>query len=115
MLEALACAIVDGDTIRCGAERVRLLGLDAPELNGCREGRVCVSGDPVAAKNHLARLIAPGVTITRVGQDRYGRTLALVYARGSNVGCALIAAGDAQYVAKWDNGGMLARDCGFRR
>lgn len=113
MLEALACAIVDGDTIRCGAERVRLLGLDAPEMHGCREGRVCVPGDPVRAKNHLASLIAGGVSITRVGQDRYGRTLALVYSRRGNVGCALIAAGNAQYVAKWDDDGRLAADCGF--
>lgn len=113
MLEALACTIVDGDTIRCGTERVRLLGLDAPELHGCPQGRVCVPGDPVASKNHLASLIAGGVTITRVGHDRYGRTLALVYSRQGNVGCALIAAGNAQYIAKWDNGGLLARDCGF--
>lgn len=114
MFEALAlCVAVDGDTLRCGAERVRLLGLDAPELHHCRKGRVCVEGDPVAAKDALARLITAGVTITRVGQDRYGRTLALVYARGRNVGCALIVAGNAEYVGKWDNGRRLARDCGL--
>lgn len=109
----LACIAIDGDTLRCGAERVRLLGLDAPELHACRKGRVCVSGDPVAAKDALARLIAPGVTITRVGQDRYGRTLALVYAGGRNVGCALIVGGNAEYVGKWDNGRRLASDCGL--
>src|SRR3546814_15727587 len=109
MLEALAlCVAVDGDTLRCGAERVRLLGLDAPELHHCRNGRVCVDGDPVAAKDALARLIAPGVTITRVGPDRNRRTLALVYARRRNVECALIIAGNSAYVGKWDIGRGVA-------
>jgi endonuclease YncB( thermonuclease family) len=26
------CVAVDGDTLRCGSERVRLLGIDAPEI-----------------------------------------------------------------------------------
>lgn len=26
------CTVIDGDTIRCGAERVRIMGLDAPEI-----------------------------------------------------------------------------------
>lgn len=112
LLTLLACVAIDGDTLRCGDERVRLLGLDAPELHTCRKGRVCVVGDAVAARDALARLIVPGVTITRVGQDRYGRTLALIYARNRNVGCALIAQGNAEYVGKWDNGRRLARDCG---
>ena len=31
------CTVVDGDPLRCGSERVRLLGIDAPELPGhCR-------------------------------------------------------------------------------
>lgn len=113
LLTTLACIAIDGDTLRCGDERVRLLGLDAPELHHCRQGRVCVAGDPVAAKDALARLIAPGVTINRFGKDRYGRTLALVYARGRNVGCALIIQGNAEYVGRWDNGRRLARDCGL--
>ena len=38
-----ACAparVIDGDTIKCGAIRVRLLGIDAPEFSGhCQPGR----------------------------------------------------------------------------
>jgi endonuclease YncB( thermonuclease family) len=41
------CTVTDGDTIRCNGERIRLLGIDTPELPGhCRKGRDCVSGDP---------------------------------------------------------------------
>ena len=29
------CTVTDGDTVRCNGERIRLLGIDAPELPGC--------------------------------------------------------------------------------
>ena len=34
--QGVRCRAVDGDTLRCGAERVRVVGLDAPELHGAR-------------------------------------------------------------------------------
>lgn len=47
----LACLLVaiDGDTLRCGRERIRLLGTDAPELPGhCQRGTlVAVSHETV--------------------------------------------------------------------
>ncbi|RPF70427.1 thermonuclease family protein [Aurantiacibacter spongiae] len=106
------CRITDGDTIRCGDERIRLLGIDAPELPGhCRQGRDCVEGDPYASTETLRRAMQGRLTIARAGTDRYGRTLAVVYADGVNLSCAQIEAGQAEYVERWDNGGMVARDC----
>ena len=33
----LSCVAIDSDTLRCGQERVRLIGIDASELAGhCR-------------------------------------------------------------------------------
>lgn len=109
----VACTATDGDTIRCGDERIRLLGIDAPELPGhCRAGRECVEGDPVASKEALAAQLAKGqLTIRRFGLDRYGRTLAVVYAGGSNLSCAQLAVGVAIYVPEWDNGGAVQGDC----
>ncbi len=68
----------------CPPERIRLLGIDAPELPGhCRRGRQCVEGDPYASKAALAALIARGpATIARRRHDRYGRTLARVRVNG---------------------------------
>jgi endonuclease YncB( thermonuclease family) len=106
------CAPIDGDTLRCGNERVRLLGIDAPELPGhCRKGRACAPGDPVKSKAHLAKLIRGGVTIAPITRDRYGRTVAQVYAGSKNAACEQLRAGMAMYVAKWDNGRRLAREC----
>ncbi len=112
LLVALSlCAVIDGDSLRCNGENIRLLGIDAPEFR-CPSNRQCVEGDPQAAKDYLTGLIAGrGLTIERVGQDRYGRTLGVVYADGYNLSCSMISAGHAVYIERWDNGGRVARDC----
>ncbi len=77
----LTCTLVaiDGDTLRCGKERIRLLGIDAPELPGhCRQGRKCAPGDPVASTLSLRSKLKGRALIDRRGHDRYGRTLAYV-------------------------------------
>lgn len=107
----LAITVTDGDTIRMGDERIRLIGIDAPEIHGCRQGRVCVPGDGQASKRSLQAMMGGKVSVQRVGRDRYGRTLANVYVGGRNVACAQIRRGQAVYKPKWDNNGLLARDC----
>ena len=49
--------------------------------------------------------------IVRLGRDRYGRTLGVVYADGVNVACAQLAAGQAFYIERWDDDGLVAADC----
>jgi endonuclease YncB( thermonuclease family) len=106
------CQVVDGDTIRCGAERIRLLGIDAPEMPGhCRAARACVSGDPYASSSSLEQALTGSIRITRVGQDRYGRTLALVSGSRGDLSCWQLAHGQADYFAKWDDGYRVARLC----
>lgn len=88
---------IDGDTIICGRERVRLAVIDAPELPGhCRQGRTCVGGNGGASKAALAKLLTMGrVTLRRCGLDRYGRTLAHVYVSGQSLGAVMVAGGAA--------------------
>lgn len=108
----LACTITDGDTIRCGQERVRLLGIDAPELHGCRKGRVCAPGNGQASKRSLTAAMGQGpVRLERVGKDRYGRTLALAYAGSVNLSCWQLTRDQAIYKPTWDNGRRVARAC----
>ena len=108
----LSCSITDGDTIRCGDERIRITGIDAPETRACRRGRQCVPGDGQASTRALeAAVEGRRLTIVRLGRDRYGRTLGVVYADGHNVACAQLAAGQAYYIERWDDDGMVAADC----
>jgi micrococcal nuclease len=106
------CMVTDGDTIRCNGERIRLLGIDAPELPGhCRKGRACVAGDPYASTQSLADALAGTILISRAGQDRYGRTLATLFSDKGNLSCWQLKHGQAVYKARWDNGGRVIRTC----
>lgn len=108
-----ACTVTDGDTIRCGDERIRLTGINAPEMPGhCRRGMDCPPGDPIASTQSLRAFIAgKRLTIRRLGRDRYGRTLAAVYADGVNIACHQLRTGHAEYRERWDDKGLIRKDC----
>ena len=107
----LSCTAVDGDTLRCGAERVRLIGIDAPEFPGhCRAGRSCVQGDAQVSKEALARNVrGQQVRLERHGRDRYGRTLAFAWVGPVSLSCAQVLGRYADYVARWDIAGRTGR------
>jgi endonuclease YncB( thermonuclease family) len=89
--------IIDGDTFSCGGIRIRLEGIDAPELPGhCRRGRACTPGDPYASTENLRRLTASAaVECQRVDTDVYGRTVATCKADGADLSCSQIEGGFA--------------------
>jgi hypothetical protein len=106
------CSVTDGDTIRCGNERIRLLGIDAPEMPGhCRQGRDCVEGDPYASTASLAAGMIGSLSIERVGEDHYGRTLAVVAGSQGDLSCWQLRHEQAVYKAKWDDGLRVVRAC----
>lgn len=88
--------ITDGDTFRAGEERIRLIGVDTPEVSF---GVECYGREATAA---LEELIPVGTEVRLVGDveatDRYDRTLAYVYRRrdGLFVNLRLAADGFAQ-------------------
>lgn|SRR5512134_1959976 len=68
---------IDGDTLRVGSDRIRLRGIDAPELN---------EAGGQAARQRLEQLLQEGpIRIVPHGQDVYGRTVADVFVNGRNV------------------------------
>ncbi len=97
-------SVHDGDTIRCGRERVRIANLDAPELPDspkCQDRRRsyawCDFAAGEASRVALTRLLSRGrVTITRLGTDPYGWTLATVSVNGVDAGDYLVAQGLAR-------------------
>lgn len=89
--------VVDGDTLRCGDRRVRLQGIDAPEMPGhCRRGRQCTPGDPVASTRNLQSLVGRGpLTCRATDTDRYGRTVARCHAGDVDLSCEQVRSGHA--------------------
>lgn len=63
-----ACAVIDGDTARCGYERIRLARIDAPELSE--------PGGHESANQLRAMIHGKPVTCVITGLDYYKRTLA---------------------------------------
>lgn len=96
--------ILDGDTVTLPceaakgiypgcAERLRLVGIDAPET-GSRARCDAEAAAGLAARAALADLIrGHAIEITRTGRDRYGRTLARLAANGTDVDTAMLATG----------------------
>ena len=107
------CTVTDSDTIRCSDERIRLLAINAPKMSRlCRKGRQRGRGDPLVSKANLERAIKNGpLWIIRLGEDRYGRTLADVRAGATSLSCHQIATGHAVYVDRWDDRYAISRTC----
>lgn len=108
--------VLDGDTVVINQERIRLDGIDAPELKG-----KCENEKRLAKEAHYrlaelidgSRLVVERVPVRpRMGEfgleqkfktDRYGRTLAPLIANGQDVGDAILRDGLARkWTKKWD-------------
>jgi len=112
LVDCPSAYVIDGDTLRCGPERVRLLGIDAPELERCPRWRTCAPGDGHASKRSLIAATRLGpVRYQPVTRDSYGRQVALVWAGHANLSCWQLEHGQAIYKARWDNGQLIARAC----
>jgi len=88
--------VVDGDTLRIGPDRIRIEGIDAPELDQTcrRRGRPLPCGEQ-ARDALLAMLSGRTVTCRTSGRDRYGRFLARCEAGGEDIGARMVAEGRA--------------------
>lgn len=88
-------AVVSGDTLRVGAQVVRLHGIEAPARG---EGSACAAADCGAASAaSLAGLVEGRTLECRLnGQDRMGRPYGECTAGGADLGRAQVAAGWAR-------------------
>lgn len=104
--QPFACAqlkVHDGDSIRCGSERIRIENIDAPELPDSpkchppRSNAWCDYQAGYAARDALIVFLAQGtVMVRRTRIDRYGRTLARVSVNGKDAGSYLVSEGLAR-------------------
>ncbi|WP_417669337.1 thermonuclease family protein [Roseibium sp.] len=92
-----AVRVIDGDTIELGGEKIRLDGIDAPEL-----GQTCLTstGKPwpcgKASRDYLKRLTQSGpVTCRGTETDAYDRRIATCHADTRNLNAEMIRSGHA--------------------
>ncbi|MFA5956763.1 thermonuclease family protein [Hyphomicrobium sp.] len=87
--------VVDGDTLDVGPTRVRLEGIDAPEIaQTCQTARGETWNCGVAAATMLRKLAEhQDLSCDRKGTDRYRRVLATCFADGIDIDEAMVKAG----------------------
>lgn len=116
--------VVDGDSLEMASGQepleVRLAGVNAPEEGECHH---------LDATERLKTLVdRGGLTMTRMGRDRYGRVLATIRAAGADVALEMVRGGhglavageadeeallDAEQAAFEEGLGMWSVDCGI--
>lgn len=98
-----AARVVDGDTLEIGGERIRLEGIDAPEMTQtCKNA----AGETWACGREAERALSQmthGQTVLcdRKGHDKYKRTLAVCYVAGEDVNSLLVRRGLARAFVKY--------------
>jgi endonuclease YncB( thermonuclease family) len=94
--------VIDGDTFRLeSGERIRIAGIDAPEIHtGQARCRAEIALGKAATARARALLDGRNVTIIRVGRS-YNRTVARVTLAGHDVGSELVATGVARWWPRW--------------
>lgn len=84
--------VIDGDTFGLGGRRIRISGIDAPEIHPPRCVQEAQLG--LAAAQKLKELLSSGtVAFSGSGRDKYGRELRQVSVNGIDVAQTMIAAG----------------------
>lgn len=91
IIACTAPTVHDGDTLRCGADRIRLYGVDAPEV---RSGKKPAEPLAYEARDLLLSLTRGRVGCRVVDADRYGRHVARCWSSATpDINAAMIRSG----------------------
>jgi endonuclease YncB( thermonuclease family) len=86
--------VIDGDTIEIHGKHIRLFGIDAPEApqtcTASGKSYLCGQQAAFALADHIGRHI---VSCEQRDIDRYGRTVAICFAGGDDLGGWLVEKG----------------------
>ena len=96
--------IIDGDTIQIGDYRIRLYGIDAPELNQvCKiNGRNWMCGEE-AAMALAYEMANHWISCITKGKDRYARTMAISFKANIDINREMVKRGLALAYRKYSN------------
>lgn len=105
--------VVDGDSLMLGGVRIRLKGIDAPELDQICENNGVAYQCGRQAREALAKLVGGGgVTCDSYGHDRYGRTLARCRIGATQLNRAMVETGWAVAYGDYEAQEAQARKAG---
>ena len=96
--------VVDGDTIKIGDVKIRLSGIDAPEIN-----QICVASEGKVACGKISRdILITKVTNNKIsctdeGKDFYGRVLGECFVNGESLSRYLVREGFAFAYRKYSD------------
>jgi micrococcal nuclease len=97
--------VVDGDSVHitCGSElkKVRLCGIDAPELKRKKKAGQPYSAESTKLVKDLLARANNEVTLTETGKDRYGRTVAEIFMGSTFLNAEIVKAGLAYEYKKY--------------
>jgi clan AA aspartic protease (TIGR02281 family) len=108
-----AATVIDGDTIEIGRAKIRLYGIDAPEL-----GQTCVAESQWRCGEQAARALdkkiaGEAVACAERGRNPEGLVVAVCRARGEDLGAWLVSEGWAlayrQHAAEYVDAELAAR------
>ncbi|PVM82077.1 thermonuclease family protein [Caulobacter endophyticus] len=112
----IACTapqVHDGDTLRCGADRVRLYGVDAPEV---KRGKTPAEPLAYEARDLLVSLTRGRVGCRVVDHDRYGRHVARCWSDASpDINAALIRSGLTTEYRRYSKGAYASAEAEARQ
>lgn len=102
----------DGDSFRLGDDRIRLLGLDAPELSqSCTDARGSDWPCGRVARDRMAALLAAGPADCRPEDvDQYERLLATCIVAGRDLGGTMVGEGLAVSAGRYWKEEAAARE-----
>lgn len=100
-----AVRVIDGDGFQLGAEKIRLWGIDAPELRQeCSKDRLRYPCGKIARDNLETLLAGQSIECAAQSKDRYGRTVAICTAGGEDVAGWMVSHGWALDWPKYSGG-----------
>ena len=97
--------VIDGDSLAFGELRIRMQGIDAPELEQkCRDNKSQkLYNCGQVSKDYLISLIADqDIKCTNEGSDKYKRQLAYCYAGKMSLNRQMVRSGNAVAYTKYD-------------
>ena len=95
--------VIDGDTIVLANKRIRLQGIDAPELKQQCQTNITKVSCGQQARAELETIVSDNkVSCTDEGQDKYHRQLSYCYVNGNSINRVMVKTGYARSYRHYD-------------